>query len=249
MLLDLVKEKYPDHIHRLEVEETNLRAIRTYKKNGFTTLPYAEMIRDISGDKPEKREEHLNVIISEADYLDHLVVDMSELSKLQSGAYVLNYSNFDLADVIREVVRLNAVMIEEGKLHVHIECPNDLIVYGDKTKITEVIYNFLSNAVKHSPQGKDITIRAFMLEDEETVRVEVEDEGEGIPEDQLPLIWDRYQKSSRSFARSMSSTGLGLSIVKAILDSHNAEYGVQSVVGKGSTFWFELRNPKEEMKS
>ena len=92
-------------------------------------------------------------------------------------------------------------------------------------------------------------IRAFKLKDEETVRVEVDDEGEGIPEDQLPFIWDRYQKSSRSFARSMSSTGLGLSIVKAILDSHHAEYGVQSAVGKGSTFWFELHNPTEEMEN
>ncbi|MBO5555391.1 MAG: sensor histidine kinase, partial [Solobacterium sp.] len=105
------------------------------------------------------------------------------------------------------------------------------------------------NAVKHSPRDKNITIRAFMKEDEETVRVEVEDEGEGIPEDQIPLIWDRYQKSSRSFSRSMSSTGLGLSIVKAILDSHHAEYGVRSVVGEGSVFWFELTSPKEEMES
>ncbi len=210
---------------------------------------YAEMIRDISGDKPEKREEHLNVIISEADYLDHLVVDMSELSKLQSGNYVLNRSNFDLSAVIREVVRLNSVMIDEGKLHVHIECPPELIVFGDRTKITEVIYNFLSNAVKHTPQDKNIIIRARLLEDEETVRVEVEDEGEGIPEDQLPLIWDRYQKSSRSFSRSMSSTGLGLSIVKAILDSHHAAYGVKSEVGKGSLFWFELNSPKEEIES
>ena len=210
---------------------------------------YAEMIRDISGDKPEKREEHLNVIISEADYLDHLVLDMSELSKLQSGAYVLNRSNFDVAEVIRNVVRLNAVMIEEGHLNVTVECPEELIVYGDQTKITEVIYNFLSNAIKHSPQNKNITIRARLLPDEETVRVEVEDEGEGIPKDQIPLIWDRYQKSSRSFSRSMSSTGLGLSIVKAILDSHHAEYGVISEVGKGSLFWFELNSPKDEMES
>ncbi|MBQ9327857.1 MAG: HAMP domain-containing histidine kinase [Solobacterium sp.] len=206
---------------------------------------YAEMVRDVSGDRPEKREEHLNVIISEADYLDHLVVDMSELSKLQSGTYVLNLSNFDLAEVIRNVVRLNSVMINEGKLHVHIETPHSLVVYGDETKITEVIYNFLSNAVKHSPADKNITIRAFMKPDEETARVEVEDEGEGIPEDQLPLIWDRYQKSSRSFSRSMSSTGLGLSIVRAILDSHHARYGVSSTIGKGSLFWFELNSPKE----
>ena len=206
---------------------------------------YAEMIRDISGDKPEKREEHLDVIISEADYLDRLVVDMSELSKLQSGTYVLKEENFDLAEVIRNVVRLNSVMIDEGKLHISINTPPSLIVYGDETKLTEVIYNFLSNAVKHTPEGETIYLRAFRLEDEETVRVEVEDEGEGIPEEEIPFIWDRYQKSSRSFSRSMSSTGLGLSIVKAILDSHHARYGVTSQQGKGSLFWFELHNPDE----
>ena len=203
------------------------------------------MIRDISGDKPEKREEHLDVIISEADYLDRLVVDMSELSKLQSGTYVLKEENFDLAEVIRNVVRLNSVMIDEGKLHISINTPPSLIVYGDETKLTEVIYNFLSNAVKHTPEGKTIYLRAFHLEDEETVRVEVEDEGVGIPEEEIPFIWDRYQKSSRSFSRSMSSTGLGLSIVKAILDSHHARYGVTSQQGKGSLFWFELHNPDE----
>ena len=206
---------------------------------------YAEMIRDISGDNPEKREEHLDVIISEADYLDRLVVDMSELSKLQSGTYVLNETNFDLSAVLKNVVRLNSVMINEGNLQVHIEAPASLIVYGDETKITEVVYNFLSNAVKHSPEGTAITLRAFLKNDEETARIEVADQGEGIPEDMLPLIWDRYQKSSRSFSRSMSSTGLGLSIVKAILDSHHAKYGVESTIGKGSMFWFELRSPKE----
>ncbi|MBR2762313.1 MAG: HAMP domain-containing histidine kinase [Solobacterium sp.] len=206
---------------------------------------YAEMIRDISGDNPAKRDEHLDVIISEADYLDKLVVDMSELSKLQSGTYVLKESNFDLSSVIRKVVRLFTVMIDERNLNVVMEIPESLTVYGDETKITEVIYNFLSNAVKHSPDGKTITIRAFLKEDEETVRVEVQDEGEGIPEAELPLIWDRYQKSSRSFSRSMSSTGLGLSIVKAILDSHHAKYGVVTSSEKGSLFWFEICSPKE----
>jgi signal transduction histidine kinase len=170
---------------------------------------------------------------------------MSELSKLQSGTYVLRETNFDLSAVIREVVKLFTVMIEEGNLTVEIDCPDSLIVYGDETKLTEVIYNFLSNAVKHSPSGKTIVIRAFLKEDEETVRVEVKDEGEGIAPEDLPLIWERYQKSSKSFSRSMTSTGLGLSIVRAILESHNAKYGVISRPHEGSTFWFELENPKE----
>ena len=206
---------------------------------------YAEMVRDVSGDNPAKRTEHLDVIIEEADYLNKLVVDMSELSKMQSGNYVLKQSNFDLSQVILNVVKLNQVMIEEGKLNVVTDIPESLIVYGDEIKITQVIHNFLSNAIKHSSEGKTITIKAWRLSDEETARVEVIDEGEGISKEELPYIWDRYQKSSRSFSRSMTSTGLGLAIVKAILDTHHARYGVVSEVGKGSMFWFELPQPHE----
>ena len=207
---------------------------------------YAEMIKDISGDNEEKRNEHLNVIIQEADYLDHLVTDMSELSKMQSGNYMLRYSNFDLAEKIKDIIRLNEVLIKEGDLHVHTDMPEELTVYADEIKISQVIYNFLSNAIKHTPDGKNIWIKAYLLNDEETVRVEIKDEGEGIKEEDIPFIWDRYQKTSKSFSRSLTSTGLGLSIVKAILDTHKASYGVESKVGKGSTFWFEIHSPKEE---
>ncbi len=206
---------------------------------------YAEMIKDISGENPVKREEHLNVIIDEADYLNHLVSDMSELSKIQSGNYILRLSNFDLAMKIREIVRNNTVLINEGHLTVDTELPDLLTVYADETKIAQVIYNFLSNAIKHTPEGKTILIRAYRKEDEETVRVEVIDQGTGIDEQDLPHIWDRYQKSSSSFSRSISSTGLGLAIVKAILDAHHANYGVFSEKNVGSTFWFELKQPDQ----
>ncbi|MBE6123609.1 MAG: HAMP domain-containing histidine kinase [Solobacterium sp.] len=204
---------------------------------------YAEMIRDISGDRPEKREQHLNVIIDEADYLDHLVSDMNELSKMQSGNYELRRGNFDMSEKIREIVRLYQVMIDEGGLTVHIDVPETLTVYADEIKIGQVISNFLSNAIKHTPAGKNIWISAKREADEETVMVEVRDEGEGISEEDMPNIWDRYQKSSRSFSRSMTNTGLGLAIVKAILDTHGSRYGVVSEPDHGSTFWFELGVP------
>lgn len=206
---------------------------------------YAEMIRDVSGDNPEKRTKHLNVIIAEADYLDRLVVDMSELSKMQSGNYVLRQQNFDLSQDIRDIVSLHEVPIEDGHLQVIMEIPESVTVFADEVKIDQVISNFLSNAIKHTPADKHIYVRCFLKKDEETVRVEVQDEGEGISEEELPFIWDRYQKSSRSFSRSMSNTGLRLAIVKAILDTHHAEYGVESTLGKGSLFWFELRRPQE----
>ena len=204
---------------------------------------YAEMIRDITGDNPAKRTQHLNVIIDEADYLDHLVSDMNELSKMQSGNYTLKKRNFDIAEKIRSIVYLYDVMIHEGDLDVVLEVPESLTVYADEIKIAQVISNFLSNAIKHTPAGKHIFIRAMQKNDGETIRVEIEDEGEGISHDDLPYIWDRYQKSSSSFSRSMTNTGLGLAIVKAILDSHGSEYGVRSKPGEGSLFWFELNAP------
>lgn len=229
---ELRKDLIANVSHDIKTPLTNIKA-------------YAEMIKDISGNNPVKREQHLNVIIKETDYLNHLVTDMSELSKMQSGNYELNLENFDLSQKIRDIVELNQVMIDEDKVTVIIEAPETMTCYADEIKIGQVIYNFLSNALKHTPENHRIWIRALSKDENETIRVEVQDEGEGIAKEDLPLIWNRYQKASRSFCRSKDSTGLGLAIVKAILDTHHAEYGVQSELGQGSLFWFELRQTHE----
>lgn len=202
---------------------------------------YAEMIRDISGGDEKKRTKHLDVIIRETEYMSRLVNDMSELSKLQSGNYELNLSNFDLSESVREIADVNAGLLERNGLKLDLQLDDTLTVYGDEIKIDQVISNYLSNAIKHSPSGSTITVKAYRKKDEETARVEVIDEGEGIAAEDLPHIWDRYQKYSGSFSRNMQSTGLGLAIVKAILEAHGAQFGVQSEVGKGSLFWFELQ--------
>ncbi|MDO4415187.1 MAG: HAMP domain-containing sensor histidine kinase [Erysipelotrichaceae bacterium] len=206
---------------------------------------YAEMIRDVSGDNPEKRKKHLNVIIRETDYMNRLVNDMSELAKMQSGNYELNRENFDICDAIRDIVDMDESLIKNAGVNLITEIPESLTVYADEIKISQVIANYLSNAIKHTPKGGTIYIRALLRDDGETVRIEVEDEGEGIDEKDLPNIWDRYQKSSHSFSRSMTSTGLGLAIVRGIAEAHGAGYGVVSEKGKGSTFWLELRETHE----
>ena len=206
---------------------------------------YAEMIQDISGDNPEKREKHLNVIIRETEYMNRLVNDMSELSMMQSGYYIPVLENVDLAEIIRDVAERNTQIIADAGIKLELDVPETLTAYTDELKIAQIISNYLSNAIKHTPAGKTVTIRGFYRDDGETVRVEIIDEGEGIPAEELNGIWDRYQKSSKSFSRSLTSTGLGLAIVKAIADSLHAGYGVQSELHKGSVFWFELRNTYE----
>ncbi|MCR5795491.1 MAG: HAMP domain-containing histidine kinase [Solobacterium sp.] len=206
---------------------------------------YAEMIQDISGDNPEKREKHLNVIIRETEYMNRLVNDMSELSMMQSGYYIPVLENVDLAGIIRDVAERDMQIVNDAGINLVLDVPETLTAYTDELKIAQIISNYLSNAIKHTPAGKTVTVRGFYKDDGETVRVEIIDEGEGIPEEELPGIWDRYQKSSKSFSRSLTSTGLGLAIVKAIADSLHAGYGVQSELHKGSVFWFELRNTYE----
>lgn len=198
---------------------------------------YAEMIRDLSGDKPEKRNEHLGVIIEETDRLSLLVNNMLELSKLQSGTMQIEYGRFELSDLIESVLSRYQHLKEMEGFEFSYESDGDCTCYGDRAKLEQVMYNFVNNAVNYSGDSKRIIIRTHLLP--YTVRVEVVDFGKGIEKDKLPLIFDRYYRGDRT-KRDVVGSGLGLSIVKEILRLHKTKYGVQSEVNKGSTFWFEI---------
>lgn len=206
---------------------------------------YAEMIRDISGNNPEKRNKHLEVIIHETEYMSRLINDMSEMSRMQSGNAVIHRENIDLVEIIYEVVQMNESLLRAAGLRIEIDVPNELTIYFDRVKMAQIVSNYLTNAIKHTPSGKTIYVKAYMKSDEETVHFEVRDEGEGICEEELPYIWNRYQKSSKSFRRNMTSTGLGLSIVKTIADTYGAVVGVETKEHIGSTFYFELQETHE----
>ena len=200
---------------------------------------YAEMIRDISGSNKAKRNEHLDVIINETDVLNKLVSDMLDLSKLQDGVASFNFAPFDLSSNINDAVAKFNTMVQKEGISIQIDCEPELLAYGDESKINEVLYNFISNAIKHVGEDKLIQIRAFLV-DMHTIRIEVEDHGPGIDGAMLPYIWDRYYKNDKKYTRAQSGSGLGLAINKAILEDHKSKYGVNTEVGKGSTFYFEL---------
>ena len=113
-----------------------------------------------------------------------------------------------------------------------------IYVNADELKVSQVIYNLVNNAINYV--GEDKTVIVSQEINEKIVRINVTDHGDGIEADKLENIWERYYKVDKEHKRSVIGTGLGLSIVKSILDAHNAHYGVRSVLGKGSTFWFEL---------
>lgn len=199
---------------------------------------YAEMVRDLSGDNPEKRNGHINVIIDESDRLSNLVSSLLELSKLESGNTSLELSQFSINDEFVEA--LNRYKIYEDRDGYSFEF-NDIAktnVIADVTKIQQVIYNLINNAVNYTGEDKKIVIN---LKDKgEFVRAEIIDSGKGISKEMLPLIFDRYYRDKKT-EREVVGTGLGLSIVKEIMKLHGYPFGVNSVKGKGSTFWFEIK--------
>jgi signal transduction histidine kinase len=199
---------------------------------------YAEMIRDLSGDNPEKRTAHLQVIIDEADRLNLLVADLLLLSKMQSGVDALNIARFNLKDSIISILNSYRILSEQEGYRFTYRCDPDIFVHGDEARIKQVLSNLVNNAVRYSDEDKDISITVTEIGD--AVRCEVADKGQGIPEDELEHIWERYYKSSSNHGRNAAGTGLGLSIVKEILLLHKARFGVTSKLHEGSTFWFEL---------
>ncbi len=199
---------------------------------------YAEMVRDISGDDPEKRNAHLQVIIDESDRLNRLVDDMMTLSRMQTNAIVLDRKSFDICEAARSVLASYMILVENDGYRIEFDGPQSLLVSGDEERIKQVISNLMTNAVKYCGEDKYVRLSVKALKG--VVRLSVDDHGPGIAPEELPNIWDRYYKASANHVREVSGTGLGLSIVKEILTLHNARYGVNSMLGEGSTFWFEL---------
>jgi len=200
---------------------------------------YAEVMRDIPN---ENTPENVQIIIDEAKRLTTLVNDVLDISKLQSGTIPFNGEVLNLTENIREILTRYTKLTE---YQIIFEANEDVYVYGDALKLSQVVYNLINNALTYIGEDKTVTIKQILIPSENgkqsRVRIEVIDTGDGIEQSKLNDIWDRYYKVDKNHKRAAVGTGLGLNIVKTILDMHQgATYGVKSQVGHGSTFWFEL---------
>lgn len=198
---------------------------------------YGEAMRDLPG---ENTPENVQVIIDETERLSVLVSDLLDMSKLQAGAIELERSEFELTQLVREIIeRFNKLMATEGYT-IRFAPGCRLWVEADKIKLTQVIYNLINNAITYTGEDRLVEIRQVLLHHDSRVRIEVTDTGEGIEPEQIADIWRRYYKGSANHQRTHAGNGLGLAIVKNILDLHGGAYGVDSTPGRGSCFWFEL---------
>lgn len=206
---------------------------------------YAEMIRDLSGDNPEKRERHLKIIIDETDRLSSLVNDILDLSKLEAGATELNMERFNFAERLSGVVSRFDILRDSEDITVQLHAGSSIEITADPVKLEQVVYNLINNAVTYVGDDNTVIVRLYRTV-HKTVRFEVTDHGDGISPENLALIWDRYYKVSertKTHKRAKMGSGIGLSIVKNILELHGFRYGAESELGKGSTFWFEAPDP------
>lgn len=161
-----------------------------------------------------------------------------DLSKLQAGSGELEKSEFDLTSAVEsELCRYNKLRDREG-YSIRFRYDALVTVSADRRRIMQVVYNLVNNAVNYTGADKTVLVRQTV--ENGAVRISVSDTGEGIDPAQLPLIFDRYYRERCTHRRAPIGTGLGLSIVKEIVTAHGGRYGVQSQVGKGSCFWFEL---------
>ncbi len=202
---------------------------------------YSEMMRDLPG---ENTPENAQVIIDEARRLSLLVNDLLDLSRLESHQVTLNKETVLMNELLKSIVeRYQKYMDAEG-FELILTC-DDVSVYSDPQRLSQVLYNFINNAIQYSGDSRRIDIRCQKVDD--SVRFEIQDYGEGIPSDQIRYIWDRYYKIDRTHVRAQKGSGIGLNICKEILELHQAKYGVTSKLNEGTTFWFELPSVTKQL--
>ena len=197
---------------------------------------YAEVMRDIPS---ENTPENLQIIIDETSRLTALVNDLLDLSKIKAGTQQMNFERFNITELVREVMERYTKLVEKDGYAIDFESSEEVYVTADRTRMLQVIYNYVNNAINYTGDNKKVVISQTVSGG--NVRISVTDSGEGIAEEELPYIWDRYYKSSKAHKRASVGSGIGLSIVKEILVLHGARFGVESSLGKGSTFWFEMK--------
>ena len=206
---------------------------------------YAEGLQDGIADDPESRAFYLDTIVDESDKMNVIVQKVLLLNQLEFGDDSVAMERFDVADMIRNYLGSASLLAEQENIKVQFEQKSPVYVWGDPFMIQEVFQNYYSNALhyvearseKGSLPEKVIDIRCDVSGD--TARVTVFNTGNPIPEDSLPHIWEKFYKVDKARTRAYGGSGVGLSIVKAIMDLHHKAYGADNYQN-GVAFWFEL---------
>lgn len=198
---------------------------------------YAEGLQECINDDAESREFYCDVIIDEADKMNRMVKKLLTLNQLEFGNDQVIMERFNMTELINGVVNSTKILMEQKEIRLELENSEDVWVWGDEFKVEEVITNYMSNAINHADGEK--VIRVFYTKSEDKLRVSVFNTGQPIPEEDIDKIWVKFYKVDKARTREYGGSGIGLSIVKAIMDSFHQKCGVINHED-GVEFWMEL---------
>ena len=241
--------------HKEEIEV--LRKNETFRKEFLLNLShelktpifaiqgYVDTLLNGALDNPEVNVRFLGNALKNIDRLVNLVDDLDEITKLESGEQLLYKQNFIIQDLIKEVFESLSIKADERKIKCFIKkgCETPLTVFADKEKIRMVIINLVDNAIKYGKQNGIIEGSAYIIDDK-NILVEISDNGYGIADEHLPRIFERFYRTDLARARKAGGSGLGLSIVKHIIEAHKETIHVRSKTDVGTTFGFILPSAK-----
>lgn len=199
---------------------------------------YAEGLNDGIVQDEESKKYYAEVILDEANKMANLTKDLLDLSRLEYGKEELHIDDFNITELIKTTIKKNEVIFKEKNITCTLENDEDYIVKGDSPRIEQVLTNYISNAIKHVT-NENIIKCSITPSDNNTVKITVFNSGNNIAEEDIPRLWTRFYKVDTSRNREVGGTGIGLSLVKAIITQHGNRYGANNVEG-GVEFWFEL---------
>lgn len=211
---------------------------------------YSEgLIENVNTDE-ENRRFYSEVILDEANKMDKMVKELLELNKLEYGGKIFNNTSFDIVNLIKDNLRKYTVMLEEDNIEVEFKQKDPIYVYADENFIEKVLNNYLSNAIKNVLEvenKKYIEIKIKKLK-EEKIRIYVFNTGKNISNENINKIWNRFYKEDSSRNRQKGGTGIGLSLVKAIMENYKNDYGVKNK-NNGVEFFFDINLTKKKDKN
>ncbi len=246
-------------IKHQEIE--NLKKIETFRREFiadishelktpiFAAQGFVHTLLDGAVKDKNVRNRFLKKAAKSLDGLDHLVQDLLTISKMETGAVSMEFSNFNLRELVMEVFDQFESKAEKRELRLKIgkDAPQGVIVYADKQRISQVLLNLISNALKYKKEGKGM-VEVDFKEMTTSYRVIIKDDGVGIPPEDVNRIFERFYRVEKSRSKDKGGSGLGLSIVKHILEAHDTQIEVSSELGRGSMFWFSLKKASPQKK-
>ncbi|MBE4906929.1 HAMP domain-containing protein [Bacillus luteolus] len=208
-----------------------------------TPLTYVKGYADIArrkGISEEERNKYLHIIYEESEHLSSLVKDLFELAKIDQHSFVIKKEKVSMCEFIKNLTQKIEPALHKKKINLIVTCPTGIYANLDRSRFEQVMINLLDNALKYSSSESTVTLKVKVNDVTNKLTISVEDEGIGIPESEIPLIFNRFHRVEKSRSRESGGTGLGLSIVKEIVEAHGGKVFVDSQYGKGTVITIEI---------